>query len=338
MISGVKTSYELRGRRISIIGSVALLSLVAAPVRAADLCNNTNTNAVQNNPASHRTPCHIAAPAHVTELVTYHWNKGHGATPGTITLFLPSTGTQFGPFHAIGTPGSGGAANVNWVAKVDIVVPSGDYQVIDSDVATWSWNTQSQNNGFAIVRGDSGVPAATAMNPNHYHCYAVKQVQTKPRTVGLIDQFQSAHPVTVANPVMLCAPVQKNEEKSPDMTTHLTCYQVEGAKPVNKRVQVTNQFGTQTLDVGDSRMLCVPSLKSLDIGPIPSGPCPSGPNAKGQPIAGLHCPCNFPVDWGTPNVMTTNPNLVNWWASCKPPLQCLGNTPGTNPFGNSSCQ
>lgn len=137
---------------------------------------------------------------------------------------------------------------------------------------------------------------------------------------------------------MLCAPVQKNDEPTPDMATHLICYQIEGAKPVNKRVQISNQFGKNVFEVTDSRLLCLPTLKTIDVVPASAGNCPSGPGDKGQSIAGLHCPCNYPVGWGTPNVLITNPGLANWWASCKPPLQCLGNTPGTNPFGNASCQ
>jgi hypothetical protein len=154
---------------VVLIG-LPLTALFAPPASAVDLCNNTNSNAVQNSPMSHRAPCHISAPAHITELVTYHWNNGRGATPGTILLFEPSTGMQWGPFQTTGTPGQGGAPNVNWVAKVDIVVLQGDYQVIDSDFPTWSWNAGSQNNGFMIVRGDNSVPATTALNPTHYHC------------------------------------------------------------------------------------------------------------------------------------------------------------------------
>ncbi len=199
--------------------------------QAADLCNNTNTQGVRNNPSNHRTPCKLTQPAHITELVTYHWNNGLGAKPGKITLFNPGTGAQFGPFNAVGSPGQNGAANVNWTANVNIAVPAGNYQVIDSDFATWSWNSTSKNFGFAIVRGD------------------------------------------------------------------------------------------------------YPSGGSPSTG---SSACPQG--AKGAAIGLLHCPCNYPVGWNTPTVNVTNPGLKKWYPACKPPLQCLGNHPGTNPFGDSSCQ
>jgi len=222
-----------------IFALIALL--MALPAGAADLCNTTNVGGVQNNPPNRRAPCRLTQTAQITELVTYHWNNGRGSAPGSIRIFEPSTGRQYGPFRAVGTPGQGGARDVNWVANVNVTLPPGDYEILDSDDATWSWNAQSQGNGFAIVRGQYTVASGGGGPP--------------PPAAG----------TTSAN-------------------------------------------------------------------------CPSGPNAKGQPIGGLHCPCNYPVGWGSPNVNTTNPGLRNWWPSCKPPLQCLGNTPGANPYGNASCQ
>jgi hypothetical protein len=69
----------------------------------------------------------------------------------------------------------------------------------------------------------------------------------------------------------------------------------------------------------------------------PAG-CPSGPKDKGLAIGPQNCPCNYPVGWGTSTVNTTNPGLKNWYPSCKPPLQCLGNVAGQSAFGNSSCR
>jgi hypothetical protein len=57
-------------RRIVVAVGLPLAAVIATPAYAVDLCNNTNGNAVQNNPASHRTPCHLSAPAHITQLVT----------------------------------------------------------------------------------------------------------------------------------------------------------------------------------------------------------------------------------------------------------------------------
>jgi len=226
----------LRGAAAAV-GLAVCAGMLAAGAQAADLCNNTNTQAVRNNPSSHRTPCSLTRPAHITELVTYHWNNRLGAKPGTIMLFNPATGVQYGPFNAVGSPGQGGAPDVNWTSNVDIVVPAGNYQVIDSNFATWSWNSASKNFGFAIVRGDyAGGPSSGG----------------------------------------------------------------GGSAP-----------------------------------PAPVNACPQG--AKGAPIGLLHCACNYPVGWNTPNVNITNPGLKNWYPACLPPLQCLGNQPGAA-FGASSCQ
>jgi hypothetical protein len=66
------------------------------------------------------------------------------------------TGQVYGPYPAIGSTGSGGAPNVNWVANVDLCLPAGDYLILDSDWATWSMNARSAYRGFVILRGDYG--------------------------------------------------------------------------------------------------------------------------------------------------------------------------------------
>jgi hypothetical protein len=119
-----------------------------------DLCNNTNTELVNNHPKG-RTGCVLKGKAYISEVTTYHWNNGQGASPGNIRLLLQSGGKlrTFGPFNAQGTSGQGGAPNVNWVAPVGQTLPAGAYFVVDSDPATWSQNQGSAYRGFAIVRG-----------------------------------------------------------------------------------------------------------------------------------------------------------------------------------------
>lgn len=137
----------------------------ALAVTIVRLCDNTNTLSVDNRPPSRTSPCVLHQGAHITQLVTYHWNHGRGATPGTIMFFNPTTGEQHGPFTATGSVGQGGAANVNWTADVNLVVPAGAWQVVDSDVETWSWNDGSGNHGFTVVFGDwAGAPAPSG-NP-----------------------------------------------------------------------------------------------------------------------------------------------------------------------------
>lgn len=126
----------------------------APAVATVRLCDNTNTLSVDNGPPSRTSPCVLRQGAHITQLVTYHWNHGRGATPGTIMFLNPMTGEQHGPFAATGSAGQAGAANVNWTANVNLVVPAGGWQVIDSDADTWSWNDESGNHGFVVVFGD----------------------------------------------------------------------------------------------------------------------------------------------------------------------------------------
>jgi hypothetical protein len=220
------------------MGLAVCAVMLPAKVQAADLCNNTNPQAVFNKPPVPRAPCHLIRAAHITQLVTYHWYNGLGAQPGNISL---SGASHYGPFKAVGSPGQNGAPNVNWTADVNIVVPAGNYFIIDSEPATWSWNAGTGSYGFAIVRGD-----------------------------------------------------------------YTTVSEAPPAPPV---------FGK----------------------PPPSGgsTCPQGP--KGAQIGLLHCACNYPVGWNTPNVNVTNPGLKKWYPDCKPPLQCLGNQPGAA-FAASSCQ
>src|SRR5713226_8348733 len=141
-------------RLFYLVATVALaVCAVLAPALAqtVDLYNNTNTGGVNNRPTG-KTAFALNRAAQITEIVTYHWNNGQGATPGSISL-QASNGKIFGPFRARGTSGQNNAPNVNWVAAVNLRLPAGNYVVLDSDPATWSQNAQSAYRGFVIVRG-----------------------------------------------------------------------------------------------------------------------------------------------------------------------------------------
>ncbi|HKQ78212.1 MAG TPA: hypothetical protein VJ810_31220 [Blastocatellia bacterium] len=135
---------------------------VPANAQAPDIYNNTNIEGVNNGPTT-SPQFSLKAPARITQIVTYHWNFGRGARPGAISL-RNSNGQVFGPFAAVGSSGQGGAANVNWVATVNVTIPAGSYTVLDSDPNTWSNNARSGFRGFAIVRG-SLLPAPPASPP-----------------------------------------------------------------------------------------------------------------------------------------------------------------------------
>jgi hypothetical protein len=173
------------------------------------------------------------------------------------------------------------------------------------------------------------------LNKAHFHCYVVVQppVPSTP-PVSLRDQFQTLKNVEVGPPVMLCAPVQKNGEPTPDMKTHLVCYALEPTNSAGKIVLVTNQFGARQLQVGTSRMLCVPSTKKVisdapTTAPTAAAACPQNTTTQHDRVGLLNCACNYPK--------VPNPQLItDWYPDCVPALMCMGAQPGAA-FGNSIC-
>ena len=119
------------------------------------LWTNSNTLVVQNGPGG-RPAFGLSSPACVTQVVTYHWNNGRGATPGKISIQqAPSSGPVLGTFQAAGTSGQNNVPNANWVANIDppLMLKPDNYSVIDSDDLTWSRNQRSNLRGFAEVYG-----------------------------------------------------------------------------------------------------------------------------------------------------------------------------------------
>jgi len=84
----------------------------------------------------------------VTEIKTYHWNNGKGATPGTIGL-MDADGTILGTWQAEGLSGQGDVPDAYWVVNPNIVIPFGTYTVIDSDPDTWAQNSETNGIGMA---------------------------------------------------------------------------------------------------------------------------------------------------------------------------------------------
>lgn len=156
----MKTQRHIVG--VLLLGLVLFAGTQTAAAQAT-LFQNTNIDAVQNNPRS-APQFRLTVPTTITQLVTYHWNFGLGSRPGAIALRNRNNGRLFGPFAARGTSGQGGRANVNWIATVNVTLPAGQYTVLDSDPNTWSNNARSGFVGFAIVRG-SAVPTPAPVPP-----------------------------------------------------------------------------------------------------------------------------------------------------------------------------
>lgn len=58
---------------------------------------------------------------------------------------------MYGPWETRGSPGQGGVNNAYWIATVNEVIPSGTYQVGDSDPATWANNGESNYCGMSEI-------------------------------------------------------------------------------------------------------------------------------------------------------------------------------------------
>ncbi|WP_295442286.1 hypothetical protein [uncultured Thiodictyon sp.] len=96
--------------------------------------------AVANGPTQ-PSQIHLAEPALLERLSTYHWNHGKGRTPGVIGL-RNTTGALLGSWSASGSDGQGGVANAYWNAQPGIVLQPGTYDVVDSDPASWATNAE----------------------------------------------------------------------------------------------------------------------------------------------------------------------------------------------------
>ena len=107
--------------------------------------------------------------------------------------------------------------------------------------------------------------AATQID--YYKCYEVAKnsmnLELTP-VVDLEDQFSVIFGVTVhRKPEVFCNPVVKDDEqelKTPG--AHLACYRVKADKTAAE-VAIKNQFGEQTLNLTQTKLLCVPSEKEI---------------------------------------------------------------------------
>lgn len=107
-------------------------------------------------------------------------------------------------------------------------------------------------------------PRAISKKLDHFKCYQVKpQTKLVPRAVALSDQFEGVR-ARIVSVLSLCAPVSKNREPLREPRAHLKCYALADDKLGKQRdVDVTDQFGSQTLTVVNPISLCAPSLKSF---------------------------------------------------------------------------
>jgi hypothetical protein len=123
---------------------------VSGTVGCDTVFSNFNNILVSNKANRPHFKIDSLTPPELCQIETYHWNGGNGKAPGTIGLKNITTNQNFGPWPAVGQPGQGPTAgtvaqNITWVADIRprINLPPGEYEVIDSDPDSWSWNSNS---------------------------------------------------------------------------------------------------------------------------------------------------------------------------------------------------
>ena len=162
-VAGVFTAVGLSGGAGSGGGWTCAVDHVTNRVT---VFNNSNGGTVENG-ATAPTFSTGGKAYCVSLLQTYHWNGGHGASPGTLGLkrvggaaYLLGGIGSLGPYKALASSGQNNAPNVNWYIYpqqpgVAPQVIDGSYTCEDSGAATWS-TTSKGGPGFCTVYG---VPA-----------------------------------------------------------------------------------------------------------------------------------------------------------------------------------
>src|SRR5262249_1724972 len=113
---------------------------------------------------------------------------------------------------------------------------------------------------------------ASPSGDRHYQCYEVHQGPANPVTVSANDLFGNSD-IAVRRAKRICNPASKNDEDPAAIQAihHLKAYHINQTTrfvPV-KGLNVTNQFGSATLNLARPDSLLVPSSKSTSQNPAP---------------------------------------------------------------------
>jgi hypothetical protein len=155
-------------------------------------------------------------------------------------------------------------------------VPAAGYQFVDwTDTGVAFDDPSAEETTFAMPARDVTVTANFEFAPlDHFKCYWVDPAGGPPEEiVSLEDQF-GVFNAEVRYADLFCNPTEKmhGTETTPISNDkgHLTIYQLElEEEPVAKRVEITNQFGTQNLTVYGPVKLAVPTQKVEAGGGLP---------------------------------------------------------------------
>ena len=144
------------------------------------------------------------------------------------------------------------------------------FVTVDNQFGTQYFPTHYESQEL-IVSGPVGLAVPTQkdgheppMGLDHFLLYEVIEGPDVDVYVGLMDQFGDQAEVLVSTPVIFGIPVQKTHDgvvtEIEDSEAHLVFYWIAGQE-FGTKVQVVNQFGTQTLDMVGPYLLAVPSEK-----------------------------------------------------------------------------
>jgi hypothetical protein len=148
--SGTKEAASVLFGHASDSSSIDSDNIEAIP-GSTKIFDNFNGERVVNGP-QRTSVFSISKPTVITSIRNYHWNNGHGGALGEIWL-VDQQGRKYGPWRASGVPGSGVVQNAYWVVSPNVKIGAGTYTIHDSDPATWSHNSRSQNAGMSQVDG-----------------------------------------------------------------------------------------------------------------------------------------------------------------------------------------
>jgi hypothetical protein len=149
----------------------------------------------------------------------------------------------------------------------------GNYTVTETVPSGWNLasisctSSASTNGNSATIDLDSGEHITCTFVDkrvplDHFKCYDAGLTYPLGETVSLNDQFAGDFEAKVQEKERVCNPVSKNGEGILHEDHHLAFYRlVSGYEEFPARVDVSNQFGEQTLELGPPQSLAVPTRK-----------------------------------------------------------------------------
>ena len=198
-------------------------------------------------------------------------------------VVLTGGATNAGVFWAVGssaTLGTGTAFTGNMIAVASITLTTGA-NVSGRALALNGAVTMDTNNvstapceGAACTPALPTRPLATrqvAALVDYYQCDSATPEGGSSwqwRTVNIEDESGTPTTVTLKRPQLVCAPVAVNgnfETRVRTTDANLVCYEIDGLDGRRREVSVDNEvFDPQSLTVKKPKLLCVPSIQTLD--------------------------------------------------------------------------